>query len=193
MATGVGVAGLLGVGGLCAENQGYQQGTESQQSVSGAQTGQSGQTYQVPSGQQGQQGTQREQGEMGQSRMGRSESTSQEQGQSYESGKKQTASRSQSEAMRGEKEHRGTVRSVDTSSQTLTLRGPRMRNREIAWSDKTEVLRNGKAVSPDALQKGERVRITYRNENGRNIASQIVIGEGRREARRASRHAHQGY
>jgi len=195
IATGVGVVGMLGVGGLAQENQSYQQGTE--QSSQGTQPGQQGSTQQRGATSQREQPTSQRQmqGQTGQSQRGSSESTSmgQQEGTSYESSGKRTASSAQGEAMRGEKERGGRIRSVDTSSKTLTLKGPRMRNQEIAWSNKTEVLRNGKSVSPEALREGERVRVTYRNQEGRLVASQIVIGETRRQARRASRHSHQGY
>ncbi len=110
-----------------------------------------------------------------------------QQSQSGMSGSRETASTAKTAQM-GQHQSRGRIRSLDPSSQTLSLRGVKM-HRDFAWSNNTQVLRNGKPVSADELKKGERVRVTYRKEGGKLIADQIVIKE--RQQARAGRQSHQ--
>jgi hypothetical protein len=170
IATGVGVAGLLGAAGAIAEDtQSYQKGQPDQQSA----TTPNEPGLAQPGQQQGQQ--EQPQGAMSQQRQGKSW---------------QSAQNSKAEAMRGEKEQRGTIRFVDPSSRTLSLKESRMRHRDIAWADNTEVLKNGKPVGAAALQKGERVTVIVgRDQSGKLFASQIIIRE--RQQARAGKHAHQ--
>jgi Cu/Ag efflux protein CusF len=103
-------------------------------------------------------------------------------------GSRETASASQSQ--QDQHKSQGTIRSVDTSSKTLSLKGARM-HRDIVWSDQTQVLRNGKEVSPEELKKGERVSVTFSKQGDQLIAQQIVIRE--RQQARTGRHHHRGY
>lgn len=180
---GMGAAGLLGANVLAQDNnQSYQnppastQGTlqEEQTSPRSNQSSQGRQYQEQPSAAQGSQaGSQ-------------SRSQSQMKGESS----RETASASQSSESAKGQQSQGTIRSVDTSSKTLSLKGARM-HRDIAWSDQTQVLRNGKEVSPEDLKKGERVSVTFRKEGDQLIAQQIVIRE--RQQARATRHHHRGY
>ena len=105
------------------------------------------------------------------------------------SGSRETAKTIQAE-QKGEHQRQGTIRSINPDSKILVLKGLRM-HRDFAWSDSTQVLRNGKPVSALDLKKGERVNVTFRKEGGKLVAEQIVIQE--RQQAKASKRSHRGY
>lgn len=123
--------------------------------------------------------------QQGQSAPGQSATSTTEPGQARQGKMGQMGQQQQSEQQKN-----GTIRSLDLSSKTFALKGGhRMHRNDIAWSKSTEVLRNGQAVGPEALKKGERVTVTVRKEGDRLIAQQIIIQE--RQQARTGKRAHQ--
>ena len=135
----------------------------------------------------GQSATQEDQSGYQQGQQGQTGQPSQ--GQPGMSSSRESSQSTAQNKQKAESQKQGTIRSVDSESKTLSLRGTRMHNK-FEWSNDTEVLRNGKKVSANDLKKGERVSVSYRKEGDRLIAQQIVIQE--RQQARAGRHSHQG-
>ena len=70
-------------------------------------------------------------------------------------------------------EMEGKIRSVDTASKEIVLED----GGRLAWDEKTTISAEGKEGRLEDLKEGAKVKATYAEKDGKNVANRLEVGE----------------
>jgi Cu/Ag efflux protein CusF len=73
----------------------------------------------------------------------------------------------------------GQIASIDAAANTLvvkvTVQGEQPQNLNLVVADDSKIIKNGAAVALSELKQGDKVTITYRPEDGKNLVVNIGV------------------
>jgi hypothetical protein len=79
------------------------------------------------------------------------------------------------EQAQGQRTFEGVLTSIDTNSHMLKVMGADKKESQFAYTDETQVTGPEKSIQGLAGKPGTKLKITYRVEQGRNVATNIEV------------------
>lgn len=83
-----------------------------------------------------------------------------------------------------DKTFEGTLLKIDAAKNLLTMTGPDDKQWEFTYNDRTEVIGSERSVQGLAGKPGAKLKITYRMEQGTNLATRIEMPSDERDRER---------
>jgi Cu/Ag efflux protein CusF len=83
-------------------------------------------------------------------------------------------------ALAGAMEMTGEITAIDPASMTMTVKEG-MKETTMSYSDMTPVMEGDNEMSAADLKVGDRVTVTYGEEDGKNMAEKIMMEKGMME------------